>query len=83
MHLLGENATELVHIGMTCMYHEGGLDSFTRTVFNYPTLAGIYKDAAFDALRRLSGGKGMLHMDGMACPLPGAQPLRKQKVNAK
>lgn len=52
VHILGEGATELVHIGQAVMALGGTLDYFMYTVFNYPTLAGNYKIAALDAYNK-------------------------------
>ncbi|MDH5632082.1 MAG: Si-specific NAD(P)(+) transhydrogenase [Gammaproteobacteria bacterium] len=54
VHVVGEGATELVHIGQAVMMMGGKLDYFVNTVFNYPTLAEAYKVAALDAWNRLS-----------------------------
>ncbi len=54
VHIIGDGATELVHIGQAVMSHGGRLDFFVDTVFNYPTLAEAYKIAALDGLSRLS-----------------------------
>jgi NAD(P) transhydrogenase len=48
VHLIGENAVELVHIGQAVLALGGRVDYFIDTVFNYPTLAQCYKNAAFD-----------------------------------
>jgi len=55
VHIIGEGATELVHIGQAVMALGGDLDYFLHTVFNYPTLAGAYKIAALDAYNKLAG----------------------------
>jgi NAD(P) transhydrogenase len=52
VHVIGEGATELVHIGQAVMAHGGKLDYFIDTVFNYPTLAECYKVAALAALNK-------------------------------
>ena len=54
VHVIGESASELVHIGQAVLAFGGGVDYFINTVFNYPTLAEAYKVAAFNALNRLS-----------------------------
>jgi NAD(P) transhydrogenase len=54
VHIIGEGASELVHIGQAVMAHRGGVDYFVNTVFNYPTLAECYKTAAFDGINRLA-----------------------------
>jgi len=51
--ILGEGASELIHIGQAVMAHDGKVDYFVDTVFNYPTLAECYKTAAFDGINRL------------------------------
>lgn len=53
VHIIGEGASELVHIGQAVMAHGGTIDYFVNTVFNYPTLAECYKTAAFDGINRL------------------------------
>ncbi|MFI5300866.1 MAG: Si-specific NAD(P)(+) transhydrogenase, partial [Polyangiales bacterium] len=53
VHVLGERAAELVHIGQAIMTLGGGVDALIEMVFNYPTLAEAYKYAAYDALGRL------------------------------
>ena len=53
VHIIGEAATELVHIGQAVMTLGGTMDYFIDTVFNYPTLAECYKVAAFNGLGRL------------------------------
>lgn len=54
VHVIGEGATELVHIGQAVMAHGGKLDYFVDTVFNYPTLAECYKVAALAALNKFA-----------------------------
>ena len=55
VHVLGELATELVHIGLIAMVAEGTIDLLNRTCFNYPTLGDLYKYATYDALLRRAG----------------------------
>jgi NAD(P) transhydrogenase len=57
VHVIGDNASEIVHIGMMTMYFGGAIDAFIHSVFNYPTLSDIYKYAAYDGLGNLSGHK--------------------------
>ena len=54
IHIIGEGASELVHIGQAVLSLGGTLDYFIETVFNYPTLAECYKTAALDGINRLS-----------------------------
>lgn len=53
VHIIGEGASELIHIGQAVMAFGGKVDYFVNTVFNYPTLAECYKTAAFDGVNRL------------------------------
>ena len=53
VHIVGEGATELIHIGQAVIAHDGTLDFFVDAVFNYPTLAETYKIAALDAWNKL------------------------------
>ena len=54
VHIIGEGAAELLHIGQAVMILKGKIDYFVDTVFNYPTLAECYKAAAFNGLNKLS-----------------------------
>ena len=54
VHIIGEGASELLHIGQAVMIYGGTVDYFVDTVFNYPTLAECYKAAAFNGLNKLS-----------------------------
>jgi NAD(P) transhydrogenase len=54
VHIIGEGAAELVHIGQAVMALNGTVDYFIDTVFNYPTLAECYKAAAFNGVNRLA-----------------------------
>ena len=54
VHIVGEGATELVHIGQAVISLGGTLDYFVQTVFNYPTLAEAYKVAALDAYNKMN-----------------------------
>ena len=54
VHIIGEGASELVHIGQTALAFGATVDYFVNTVFNYPTLAEAYKVAAFDAANRMN-----------------------------
>ena len=57
VHIIGESATELIHLGMIVLETGGKLDSFIELVFNYPTLSEMYKYAAYDGLGNLAGHK--------------------------
>jgi NAD(P) transhydrogenase len=53
VHILGQRATELIHIGQAVLFYDGSIEYFRDTVFNYPTLAEAYKVAALDGLNKL------------------------------
>ena len=53
VHIVGEGATELIHIGQAVINLDGGIDYLSDNVFNFPTLAEAYKVAALDAYNRL------------------------------
>lgn len=55
VHVLGEQASELVHIGLVALVGGAGTQLFVETCFNYPTLSETYKTATYDALQQLSG----------------------------
>ncbi len=57
VHILGESATELIHLGMQVLESAGKLDAFIELVFNYPTLSETYKYAGYDGLGNLAGHK--------------------------
>src|SRR5687768_1636215 len=50
VHIVGENASELLHVGMMVMQFGGTLNAFIDCVFNLPTLSEAYKYAAYDGL---------------------------------
>ena len=53
VHIIGEGATELIHIGQAVINLNGNLDYFINNIFNYPTLAEAYKIAAYDAWNKI------------------------------
>jgi NAD(P) transhydrogenase len=54
IHVIGERASELVHIGQVAIHLGATVDLFIDMVFNYPTLADSYKYAAYDCLAALA-----------------------------
>jgi NAD(P) transhydrogenase len=54
VHIIGEGAAELLHIGQAVLVLNGTIDYFIDTVFNYPTLAECYKAAAFNGVNKLT-----------------------------
>jgi NAD(P) transhydrogenase len=55
--IIGESATELIHIGMMVLDNNRTIDEFIEQVFNYPTLSETYKYAAYEGLGNLTGHK--------------------------
>jgi NAD(P) transhydrogenase len=55
-HIIGEGATELIHIGQAVINLGGTVDFFVENTFNYPTLAEAYKIAGLDAWNRMGRG---------------------------
>ncbi len=53
VHIVGEQASELIHIGQLVMNLNGTVRDLVANVFNYPTLAECYKLAALDCLHQL------------------------------
>ena len=53
VHVMGESATEIIHIGQAVLSMGGTIDYFRDTVFNYPTLAEAYKVAALNGLNKV------------------------------
>ena len=56
-HVIGERASELVHIGLAVMHLGGTVDVFIDMVFNFPTLSESFKYAAYDVLGALAARK--------------------------
>ena len=54
VHIVGEGATELIHIGQAVLNLKGTIDYFIQNTFNYPTLAEAYKIAGLDAWNRMT-----------------------------
>jgi NAD(P) transhydrogenase len=50
VHIVGESASELVHVGQAVLHFGGAIDDFISMVFNIPTLGDAYKYAAYDGL---------------------------------
>lgn len=61
VHIVGELATELLHVGLVALLADAGAELFDRACFNYPTLGDLYKHAASDALAQ--------HAAQLAAPL--------------
>ncbi len=57
VHIMGHQATELIHYGMSLVRSKNTLDEIIGTVFNYPTLHDLYKYASYDGLGNVAGRK--------------------------
>jgi NAD(P) transhydrogenase len=57
VHIIGEQATELIHLGLMSLYDGDNIDAFIELCFNYPTLSEMYKYAAYDGLGNLAKHK--------------------------
>ncbi|MDH4121703.1 MAG: Si-specific NAD(P)(+) transhydrogenase [Deltaproteobacteria bacterium] len=53
VHILGDYATDLIHIGQAVMAHEGTIEYFIDSVYNYPTFSEGYRVAALNGINRL------------------------------
>jgi NAD(P) transhydrogenase len=53
IHIVGESASELIHVGQMAMNCGATVDTLAACVYNYPTLAECYKTAALDCLQQL------------------------------
>ena len=53
VHIIGQGATELIHIGQAVLAYGGTVEYFVHNVFNYPTMAECYRTAALDGINRL------------------------------
>jgi NAD(P) transhydrogenase len=51
VHVIGEQATEIVHIGLMAMLTESTAEIFVEACFNIPTLSALYKNATINAIR--------------------------------
>ena len=76
VHCIGTHATELIHIGQAVIALDGGLDYFLNAVFNYPTLAEVYKIAAHNAANRLRH----VRPPRTSGPKPGGDPVLAAEV---
>jgi NAD(P) transhydrogenase len=57
VHIIGEQAAELIHIGSHVMMANGNIDEFVHAVYNYPTLSDLYKAAALDGRASVEGNR--------------------------
>ncbi len=53
VHIIGDGASEIIHIGQAVLCFKGTVEYFVDNVFNYPTLSEAYKVAALNGLNRL------------------------------
>ena len=55
VHIVGEIAGELIHLGQAVLHAGDTIDRFITTTFAIPTRTDLYKYAAYDGLQRLAG----------------------------
>ena len=53
-HILGEGATEIIHLGQMALLADWKVDQFVENIFNFPTLAEAYRVAALDVVEQRS-----------------------------
>ena len=73
VHAIGEQASELVHVGVTAMLVDARWELFNRICFNYPTLGLLYQRAAYDAAFRMGGVPGSPFPPGTVENPPAAE----------
>jgi NAD(P) transhydrogenase len=74
-HILGEIASELIHVGQSALHHGDTIDYFIDTTFNVPTYAEAYKYAAYDGFQRLGATTTAdlwTRLDGSVSHKPGS-----------
>ena len=54
VHIVGDVAAELIHLGQAVVHQGLTIDYFIHTTFNVPTYSEAYKYAAYDGLQRLA-----------------------------
>ena len=70
VHIIGDTATEIVHIGQMLISFGGKIDYFCDTIFNHPTIAEAYKVAALDGINRLCLDGPESHADLKPAAMP-------------
>ena len=53
VHIIGEGATELIHLGELAVLNNNTVSSFIENIFNFPTMAELYRIAALNLLNKL------------------------------
>ena len=57
VHIIGDQASELVHIGQAVLSYNGTIDYFIDNVFNFPTMGEAYKIAALSGVKQLAASR--------------------------
>jgi NAD(P) transhydrogenase len=55
--IVGQDATEIIHLAQFAIEHGVGVDYFIDSCFNYPSLTELYKYAAYSALQQMAGSE--------------------------
>lgn len=58
VHIIGDQACELIHVGQAVMSYNGTIEYFLDSTFNFPTLAEAYRIAALDGFKKITSGYG-------------------------
>jgi NAD(P) transhydrogenase len=74
VHAIGEQASELVHVGLVAMLAGASWELFNRICFNYPTLGLLYQRAAYDAALHLGSVPGLQESEPPPPPGSSAKP---------
>lgn len=53
VHIIGDEAANLIHVGQSVMAYNGDIRYFIQHVMNYPTLSEAYRIAAFNGVNRV------------------------------
>ncbi|MDD4050902.1 MAG: Si-specific NAD(P)(+) transhydrogenase [candidate division Zixibacteria bacterium] len=64
VHIVGQDAADLVHVGQAVISFNGTIDFFVDTVFNFPTMSEAYKVAALNGMANLQSTAGTADVRG-------------------
>lgn len=74
VHIVGHSASELIHIGQSYLASGATCAEIAGLLFNYPTLADLYRHAAIEACSALSRSAGVM---------PGQDPVRSRPTTGR
>jgi NAD(P) transhydrogenase len=79
-HMIGEQAIELIDIGLLAIQMNATFQAFIDACFNFPSLAELYKYATYDAMKRKQQGRvqgGVTELSSLRVVHGGATPAAK------